>query len=135
MQVTSMCRAVLAAVCLFLLPTFLSQSGFAQAKSRTVPLSGSRTGTAVFEDAGGNKTRITIKLANGTVSDNYKASIVFGVCSDPGGPAFQLTQMKSGVSTTVLSVAFSVFSDGDRTRYAISLPVACGDFAAQGSGQ
>src|SRR5258708_24127792 len=41
------------------------------AKSRTIKLTGARAGTAVFQDAGANKTRVTLKLDNPSASDTY----------------------------------------------------------------
>jgi hypothetical protein len=140
MKAASTPKAILVATALSLLgfQAMSTQLAVAQsAKSRTIKLTGTRTGTAVFQATGANKTRVTLKLDNPGAGDTYTASIASGACSDPGPTAYQLNQLQKGASTTDLTVSFSTFSEpapgGRYAMYAVMLPVACGDFAGQGA--
>jgi opacity protein-like surface antigen len=93
-----------------------------------------KSGKAVITTAGSKKTRVTVTMQD---SGDYPAGIYLGVCSDMGGPAYQLSKVVKGKSTTELAVDFSSFqpsSNGSRPLAVNVGPnsssVACGDFMA-----
>lgn len=97
------------------------------------------TGTAVLEDLGNNKTKVTITLTGKTTATPQPAHVHTGTCVKPGDVVYPLTNVVNGKSETTLDANLAAIKQKGtlinihKSAKEANVYVACGEWAQKAS--